>query len=72
MDNAQRKTYVKSMLTSSARDINSKMDMLWNKGKADNWPKEIMNYIMWIEHEMCRIPERLTQTAKVVDEIEVV
>lgn len=31
-----------------------RLDDLWNKGKADSWPNPVMDYIMWMEHELSR------------------
>lgn len=61
MDNKQTREYVRRMTANSARDMMTWMDRLWEEGKAKGWPKEVMNYLMWWEHEATRIPDRLKQ-----------
>jgi hypothetical protein len=54
----------KLTMETSAQELTKRMDQLYNKGKEEGWPKEVMDYLMWWEHETCRISYRLTDTAK--------
>lgn len=45
---------LKMMNVSRAATLQRLFDTLWNKGQTDEWPKEVMDYIMWIEHEASR------------------
>lgn len=46
------------------RDLQLRLDQLYNKGREDEWPKEIMNYLMWWEHETIRISWRARELAQ--------
>jgi hypothetical protein len=54
------------LLETRVRTLSSHLDMLYNKGKADGWPKEVMNYIMWFEHEVCRLPQTMPREAEII------
>jgi hypothetical protein len=52
------------ILEGRIKNLSNHLDQLYKKGKADGWPKEVMDYIMWFEHEVCRIPVYMPETAR--------
>ena len=47
-------------LNSTANELTNRLDELYKRGQVDKWPKEVMDYLMWWEHETCRIAYRLS------------
>lgn len=50
-------------LNQTGDELTRRMDELWHKAKEKDCPKEFMDYLMWWEHEVARIPIRLHWTA---------
>jgi hypothetical protein len=60
------KTTIARLLEQRANTFKQRDDILYKKGKADGWPKEVMDYIMWHEHENARSIWALQDLAKQV------
>lgn len=54
------------ILESRIKNLSGHLDRLWEKGKADGWPKPVMDYIMWFEHEVCRLPQAMPNDAAII------
>ena len=50
-------------MQNTGRDLTSRLDQLYNKGKEAGWPKEVMDYLMWWEHETIRLAWRMRSAA---------
>jgi len=57
MPENEKLTAIIKMDVNRANNTLTKMDMLWNKCKNEGWFDQcpgLMNYLMWIEHEVSR------------------
>ena len=60
------KNTVARLIEQRAEIFKQRDDTLYKKGKEAGWPKEVMNYIMWHEHENARSIWALQDLAKQV------
>jgi hypothetical protein len=47
-----------------ANELERRLDQLYKEGKEKKWPKEVMDYLLWWEHETCRVQYGLRYLAK--------
>lgn len=64
--NMTDKNKVARLIEQRAEIFKNRDDILYKKGKADGWPKEVMDFIMWHEHENARSIWALQDLAKQV------